>query len=117
MAKRKHSDPRAAAGLILSHPLLNWEPSECYLCDDDRDLILDANPPFERADGEGCRVYLVSPRHQQNQWYWEYFGQRHFFESLGKAVLDAERWARRCVQWERKHGLLTFDGSNIYKER
>jgi len=117
MAKRKHSDPRAAAGLIIKNPLLVWERSDCYSCDEDRDWILDAVTPFERADEEGCRVFLVLPRWYGTRWYWEYDGQRHYLDSLGEAVLDAERWARGCMRAERKYGPLTFDGSNIYKER
>lgn len=108
-----HTHPRATERQIIAHPMLDWQRSDCDCEDDDRDWILDAETGFDRADKESPFVFLVMRR--SGQVYWEYGEQRHFHDSLLAAIIDAERWVRRCVVDSKRQGLLRFDGSTVVK--
>lgn len=116
MKKRRkrvhHTHPNASLAQIIAHPMLDWERSACDCCDADRDWILDANVFFDRADDEGLLVFLVVPNRGDGA-YWEYNGQRHYFDSIAEAIVDAERWARRCMREYKRQGKLKFDGSEV----
>jgi hypothetical protein len=98
---------------IIAHPMLDWQPSSCDIDDKDRDWILDAEPGFDRVDDEAPLVYLVMRK--GGAVYWEYGEQRHFHDSMLAAMVDAERWVRRCVADSKRQGLLRFDGSDVIR--